>query len=261
MRYGTWRPLAGNWSAQPRMQKHDLIILHTMVGSLWSTDSYFRNRGYGGAEAHFGVGHDGQLLQWQDTDWQAEANGAANNRAISIETADLGEGFAPWNTQDGNAVPAWTDAQVDRIIDLIVWICRTHAIPCVPVLDSKPGRRGVAYHRLGVPGNVVPGGELWSSARGKTCPGPARIKQIPNIIARAKNVLDHTDQSLTKEQITRLQFVLNAWYRLQKPAWYPLVVDGLYGPKTTAAVKYFQHWANLPETGIADAITLRTLNV
>lgn len=260
-RYGIWRPLASNWSAQLRIQKHDLIILHTMVGSLWGTDAYFRQNGYGGNEAHFGVGHDGELLQWQDTDWQTDANGAANRRAISIETADIGQGFPRWNTRDGNAVPAWTSAQVDKLIDLIVWICQTHNIPCVGVLDSKPERRGVAYHRLGVPGYVVPGGELWSSARGKSCPGPARIKQIPNIIARAANILDSSQQALTKEQISRLQYVLNAWYRLQKPDWYPLAVDGILGPKTTVAIKYFQHWAGLPETGIADARTLRTLNV
>jgi hypothetical protein len=69
-----WVPLAANWDKQPRLLKHDLVILHTMVGSLWGTDGYFRRDGYGGAESHFGVGYDGEILQWQDTNYKAEAN-------------------------------------------------------------------------------------------------------------------------------------------------------------------------------------------
>jgi hypothetical protein len=171
------------------MARHDLLVLHTMVGSLWGTDGYFRRDGYGGAESHFGVGHDGECLQWQDTAHKAEANGNGNHRIISVETADLGTGFAAWNTNDGNAVPAWTPQQLARLVDLTVWACRTHDIPCVLVPDSKPERRGIGYHRLGVPGYAVAGGELWSSARGKVCPGNRRIAQIPGIVMRAAQIL------------------------------------------------------------------------
>lgn len=194
-RYGTWRPLASNWDAQPKMARYDLVILHTMVGSLWGTDAYFRKDGYGGVESHFGVGPDGETLQWQDTSRRAEANGAANPRAVSIETADIGEGFPKWDTKRGDAVPAWTPAQVDRLVDLVAWICDTHNIPCRLVADSRPGTRGVAWHALGVP-NVKgatrsqTGGELWSTATGKVCPGPRRIAQIPGIVERAARVLE-----------------------------------------------------------------------
>jgi len=186
---GQWRPLASNWAAQPKLTKFDLVILHTMVGSLNGTDGYFRGDGYGGAESHFGVGHDGTVYQWQDTNHRAEANGAANARAISIETADMGTGFAKWNTNDGNAVPAWTDAQREAIARIVAWSCTTHDIPCSLIPDSKATRRGIGFHRQGVPGYAVAGGELWSSARGKVCPGPKRIAQIPGIITRANALL------------------------------------------------------------------------
>ncbi len=185
-----WRPLADDWARQRVMARHDIICLHTMVGSLWGTDAFFRSNGYGGAESHFGVGYDGETLQWQDTTRQAEANLNGNHRIISIETADYGPGFGRWDTGDASAVPAWTPAQVERIAQIIAWACRTHGIPCELVPDSRPTRRGVAYHRQGVAGwGLVPGGEVWSSARGKVCPGNRRVAQVPLVVSRARAIL------------------------------------------------------------------------
>jgi hypothetical protein len=189
-----WRPLALDWAKQPKMKRHDLIILHTMVGSLDGTDTYFRSGGYGGVESHFGVGGEGRALQWQDTNYQAEANLAGNARAISIETEDRNLKYFPvWNSNDGSAVPAWTDAQVDEIASIVAWCCTVHDIPCQLVHDSKPSTRGIAYHRLGVDGNFpdhrVPGGEAWSSAVGKVCPGNRRIAQMPKVVEKARRIM------------------------------------------------------------------------
>lgn len=188
-RYGTWRPLASDWALQRLMRAHDIICVHTMVGSLWGTDVYFYSGGYGGTESHFGVGHDGEVVQWQDTDHQADANLDGNWHVLSIETADRGPGFPDWDTS-GDDVPAWTEAQIARLADLVAFLCREHDIPCELIPDTKPGRRGIGYHRQGVPGYVVPGGELWSSSRGKVCPGRRRIAQVPEVIRRARLLLD-----------------------------------------------------------------------
>jgi hypothetical protein len=176
------------------MKRHDVVILHTMVGSLDGTDTYFRSGGYGGTESHFGVGGEGRSYQWQDTDYQAEANLAANYRAISIETEDRNSKFFPtWNSNDGSAVPAWTDRQIEEIARIVAWCCTVHNIPCQLAHDSKPGTRGIAYHRLGVDGNFpdhrVTGGEVWSSATGKVCPGNRRIAQIPKVIEKARRIM------------------------------------------------------------------------
>lgn len=185
-RYGTWKPLAPNWANQSAITGPDLIILHTMVGSLAGTDSYFRRDGYGGTESHFGVGHDGAVWQWQDTNRRAEANLGANDNAVSVETADTGTGFPAWS---GSDVPAWTPKQVDALVNLVAWACRTHDIPCVLIPDSRPGRRGIGYHRQGVDPYRVDGGEVWSTAYGKVCPGNRRVAQIPGIIARARVIV------------------------------------------------------------------------
>jgi hypothetical protein len=187
-----WRPLADNWATQPRMARHDLVLIHTAVGSFEGTYGYFRTgngAGYGGTESHFMTSPAGDIDQYQDTDRQAEANGAANGRAISVENADMGAGFAPWNTNDGNAVPAFTPAQIEANARICAWAHTQHGVPLELVPDSKPGRRGIGYHRLGVVGYAVPGGEIWSSSKEKGCPGPKRIAQVPQIIARARQLV------------------------------------------------------------------------
>lgn len=190
-----WRPLA---SQQPsKMSAHNLIILHTMVGSLWGTDSYFAQNGYGGTESHFGVGHDGEILQWVDLECRADANLDANDDAISIETADLGDGFPDWS---GSNVPAWTADQIEAIAQIVAWCCARWSIPCVLVPDSKPGRRGIGYHRQGIDPWRVDGGEEWSTSEGKVCPGDRRVGQVDDVIRRANEILSG-DDDMTPEQV------------------------------------------------------------
>jgi hypothetical protein len=179
-----WKPLGTQ--TEPKIVHADIVCLHTMVGYLKSTDAYFRDEGYDGVESHFGVGGiwgpdaaaglDGVVWQWQDTTHQADANGPdGNGYTISIETADN----AP---QDADDLKPWTERQVDAIVELVTWVCRTHDIPAQLVPDTKPGRRGIAYHAQGCTPNIVPGGDAWSTKAGKVCPGNARISQIKSTI-------------------------------------------------------------------------------
>jgi hypothetical protein len=167
------------------MQSHDLIVMHTMAGYLTGTDAMFKRNGWSGTESHFGVGGawggdrtaglDGVVYQWQDTEFRADANLDANRWAISIETADN----APLRARD---IEAWTPKQLDAIVKLVAWCCRTYGIPPILVPDSKPGRRGIAYHRQGISPWKVAGGDTWSTSPGKECPGDRRINQIRNVV-------------------------------------------------------------------------------
>lgn len=195
-----YRPLAQT-QGQSRMAKHDIVCLHTMVGYLTSTDAMFKKNGWGGTESHFGIGGkwggdkaaglDGKVYQWQDTEFRADANLNGNSRIISIETADNAPKL-PSN------IEPWTPAQLDALVKLIAWACKKYDIPAVLIPDSKPGRRGIGYHRQGcqhssgigkVPGFLVVGGEKWSTSIGKECPGTQRIAQIPEIISRVKDLM------------------------------------------------------------------------
>ncbi len=128
-----------------------------------------------------------------NTDFVAEANLNGNWHLISIETADVGLGFPAWNTNSAN-VPAWTVAQVESIAKLVAWCCLTYDIPCAVIPDSRPGRRGVGWHRQGIDPYRVSGGETWSNARGKVCPGDRRVAQIPQVVARANEIMQGAGQ-------------------------------------------------------------------
>jgi hypothetical protein len=178
-----WKPLPG--TSTTRIASYDILCWHTMVGSLTGTDSYFRAQA-AGTNSHFGVGHDGTIYQWVDTTYRSGANLNGNYHIISVETADTGTGFTAWT---GSNVPAWTPAQLEANARIAAWVQKTHGIPLTLIPDAKPGRKGNAYHRLGVPGYMVAGAEQWSSAQGKVCPGDRRIAQIPALLSRAQQLL------------------------------------------------------------------------
>ena len=165
-----WRPLPEN-STQPPIRATQLI-LHTAVDAPGPTDLYrYFARADVSLEAHFWVPYVGQLEQHIDTDRSADANYKANRRAdgtgaISVETED-----------DGSpAQRPWTEKQLRDLVAVGVWACRTHGIParrCRSHTDP-----GIGYHSMwGAP-------SPWTNAAGKTCPGPARIAQVDQVIAR-----------------------------------------------------------------------------
>ncbi len=183
-----WDPLSTK-QTQPRMDRWDVVCLHTMAGTFTGTDAMFHQNGFGGTESHFGLAGDGRLKQWQDLDHTADANNEGNHRVISIETADKGETFPAWS---GSDVPAWTPQQLDELVRLVRWLCVRYEIPPTLIPDTRPGRRGIAYHRQGIPGNFGPPypgktgpGELWTvlpRGYGKPCPGDRRIRQTIEIV-------------------------------------------------------------------------------
>jgi hypothetical protein len=234
-----WEPLGPQTEAA--MTAHDILCFHTMVGSLAGTSNMFHQNGYGGTESHFGVGAAGETEQWQDGMYSADANLDGWDRVVSIETADYGGVFGTWNTGSADNVPAWTDAQLDRLVDMTVWFCRkeTHAncpsswnchkagVPCVLIPDTKQGRRGIGYHKQGCDPWRVADGEKWSTAYGKGCPGPKRIAQLITIvIPRARQILGgdpgEIDMAIADDilrELRALQIDFNGFQTLYTGRW------------------------------------------
>lgn len=164
------------------MSRYDVVCIHTIVG-------------YAPAHAaHFSTRADGHIFQSRNTRYRSAANLNGNHRVIAIENEDYGSAFGSWG---GSNVPGFTDAQIESIARICAWAYEAHGIPLVLAPDSKPTSRGIAYHRQGIDGNFGPfryggrvdGGELWSSAFGKVCPGDNRITQlIERIIPRARQI-------------------------------------------------------------------------
>lgn len=185
MPYTDWLGEHGN----TLMSRYDIVCVHTIVG-------------YAPAHAaHFSTRADGWTGQSRDTRFRSAANLNGNHRVIAIENEDHGGAYGAWNTSDGRAVPGFTAAQMEAIAHILVFCYRAHGIPLVPCPDSRPGSRGIAYHRQGCDGNFagyaypgrVSGGELWSGAPGKVCPGDRRIGQLLNIIIPRARIIAGLD--------------------------------------------------------------------
>lgn len=177
------------------MSAHDIVCIHTIVG--------YQS---GGNAAHFTTGASGKIVQARDTKYRSAANLNGNYRVVAIENEDHGAAYGSWS---GSAVPRFTAEQAEAIAKILVWAHRTHGIPLSLVPDSKPGRRGIAYHRQGCDPYRVAGGELWSSAYGKVCPGDRRIAQLINeIIPRARALASGTttEDDMTSEQAATLDY-------------------------------------------------------
>jgi hypothetical protein len=192
----------GEHGSRP-MENYDIVCAHTIVGH----DPAHA--------AHFSTGNDGLISQSRDTKFQSAANLEGNPRVIAIENEDTPPGWS--NDLD------FTKAQIESIAKIIVWCHKTHGIPIVPCPDSKPGSRGIAYHRQGIDGNFgpfeydgrVPGGEQWSTSKGKMCPGDRRIKTLLEVIiprARVLAGLDNPeeDMPLDAEDIQKISATVRA---------------------------------------------------
>lgn len=173
-----------DYDGVPEMVRYDGVVFHTIVGHDPAP------------AAHFSVGSNGELTQNRDTEYQSAACLNGNRRLLAVETEDMGDPFPDWG---GNDVPAWTNAQCDTNARICAWAHLTHGISLTEMLNSLSTSRGIGWHRLGIDGNFVPGidypgrvpgGEVWTRAFGKGCPGNRRIRQVKEkIISLARLIV------------------------------------------------------------------------
>jgi hypothetical protein len=171
------------------MSRHRGICKHIAVSEAASLFNYFNQPG--NPTSHFYVRYDGDVEQYVDTRYRAPANLEGNPSLISIETQG--------GVQSGQI---WTPAQLETLAQIDAWTHAVHGVPLQLMPNSRPEHEGICFHRQGVDPYRVSGGELWSSAYGKTCPEPQRIAQIPHIITRATAIAAGEDMDLTPQNLT-----------------------------------------------------------
>lgn len=160
MRYpiASWMPIPET-SSQSRIDPHTFIV-HSIAAEwdAYRLRSYWNESGVV-LESHFGIGDNGLIGQYVDTSVKADANYSANSFAISVETQSNREHTDPW-----------TAAQVESIIDLMVYAHLHDGIPLRIARTWNGG--GFGYHKM------FP---EWS--KGPTaCPGAARVNQFHDVI-------------------------------------------------------------------------------
>ncbi|MGW3321157.1 peptidoglycan recognition protein family protein [Streptomyces virginiae] len=238
-----WYPGAQKMELQPESDNQPAIrptqfIVHSIAAPWTPKRTYEYWRDSTNLESHFGLGFDGSLAQFIGTQTRADANYLANLRpdgsgAVSLESASNLDHTDPW-----------TDAQVEEIIKLGVWLHKQHDIPlriCQSWTDP-----GFGYHRLW---------PQWAKD-GTACPGNARVAQFKNVIfpaivARANGQTPTTPPS--QEDIVtpaEIQAVAKAVWSYQLPNLRP---DGT-ADGTTKDAYWWLIWGDVFQRQLLDAI-------
>jgi hypothetical protein len=176
-------------SKQPTIYPRS-AILHSNAGprltfwqSLWTWmsredvtgESHFQVQGVDATERTQAV-----IVQNMPLNRRADCNYSANRwlrgsryvGAISFETQD--RGAASLNTTP------WSLAQLDAMIGALTAICVTYGVWCTEPTEWHGS--GIGHHnRFPQPNRIPPFAPAWTNVYGKTCPGNARIRQMPYI--------------------------------------------------------------------------------
>lgn len=198
---------------------------HTIVGGLPGAWDWGNRVGNPYAQSYVeGNGHG--INAWP-VNLRAAANLEGNPYVWAIETEDVDSRYFPaWSMRCGD-VPAWTDAQCDTLTDGFTWWCLRYDRPAAVIPDAKPGRVGLAYHRIGVPGSPewVTGSDEWTRSAGKCCPDWRRIGQfkteiVPEVARRVRAVKED-DMPLSAADIAKISQMIDSkaeqvkeWVRL-----------------------------------------------
>lgn len=179
-------------AANQGTQGNHVFIVHTMVGSLVGTDSYFR-QGSVDLESSMGIGGkydgtlDGAIYQWMYLDDRADANYEANAYAFSVETSDGS------NAQNPNRwLERWSPLQAESLAQSAAAWCLVTGRPARLVNRSHSSVHGIGHHRIGTVPYPHPGDDYWSppSQGPRACPGQTRIDQLTfEVIPRVQEIL------------------------------------------------------------------------
>ena len=98
-----------------------------------------------------------------------------------------------------------------------------------------------------------------SSETGSSRPTPPVQESTPAAAKVPKADGDHKSQGAGSEPPTAPMSIAELQRRLTELGYKPGPIDGVAGPRTTNAIKKFQHDHKLPVTGNLDAETIREL--
>jgi len=162
------------------------------VHTAWvnAPDIYGPRRGQGNTYAHVYNPTRGALRQHQELNRMSRADLHGNGQTVSVEN------------QDERREMPFSDSQLDNMARLFALLVTAPGSKVPNRIATVNDTRGLAWHRLGIKGNFgrfdpndmttwcgTQTGERWSDAFGKLCPTNARIRQIPEIYARAQKYI------------------------------------------------------------------------
>lgn len=263
------KKLIPKWN-KVRMTNYRRMNLHVAVSEATSLYNMFSRSN--SACSHFYVAKDGSVEQYIDTRYRSASDYHGNDSTISVETQG--------GVRNPEGEP-WTDAQFNSLVSLWIWARDTHNLKNQVAINtqSNANSMGLSWHRLGVEGNFSgrkgilstsykAGGIRYSLARGKICPGDAKILQIPQIFKAAnegkvKPTSPLKPVPVKKPEASKPKPVVDknieaVQKKLKITGDYKGIIDGVNGSMTKNAVKSYQKRqkiGNLYADGIWGAIT------
>lgn len=181
--YAAWMPIP-EAATQPKILPR-LLIWHSQAGpaltKLESIHAYITRTDIT-MEPTFILDMSGRMAQVVDIFTRADCNAKANPFSTSVETQDEGHPTL--------ATTQWTEWQCRQLAGLAAWMHLHPSIRLPLELATKWDGSGIGPHR------AFP---EWSVYVGKTCPGDARVAQIPSIIARARQIATWTPPPTPEE--------------------------------------------------------------
>lgn len=203
---GAKKRLIPKWN-KTKITRWRRMNLHVAVSESSSLYAMFSRSN--SACSHFYVAKDGAVEQYIDTNYRSASDYHGNDSTISVETQG--------GVRNPDGEP-WTEAQVKALAKLWAWARDEHGIKnqMAKNTQTNDNSSGLSWHRLGVEGNFKgrggilevsykPGGIKYSTARGKICPGDAKILQIDDIfkLANGKTPVSKPKPEATKPQASK----------------------------------------------------------
>lgn len=169
-----------------------------------------------GLVGHVAVSNAADLRPWSSSDWHAYLPRVGPGIQyidldyVAYTTLEGSYSMASFESQGGmgstaevNSEP-WNENQIRLAATFLRHLYDTEGVPLQVMPDSRPTSRGFATHRLGIDPWRVPGGERWSSSRGKLCPGDRKHEQRFDIVRLAAGQ-DLEDDDMNAEDWARME--------------------------------------------------------
>lgn len=151
------------------------VIYHSMAGpnltSLEALRAYIARDDVEIEPTFVGPDFAGRIFQVVHWDQRADCNYRANPFAVSCETQDRGSATLP--------TTPWSAAQIEQLAGIAAFAFLRDGVPLR--LPPRWDAGGVGFHSQHAE---------WSKYTGKTCPGAARIAQMPAVLARAIEIVN-----------------------------------------------------------------------
>lgn len=186
------------------------VVFHTGVSNSKSLYGFWTSPSSEGVESHFYLQKEGTAEQYVGTETRADCQVDGNPYCISVESWD-GAGVV-W-TRDAD-IPGWNTAQIDWIVDFLVWVHREHGIPMR--MMRFMGDSGIGYHRQFI------GPRPSFATKPRECPGDRKIAQLPGILVLVNKKLasgappTQPEDDMTKEQADQLAAIAREVSGLQQ---------------------------------------------